>query len=69
MSEPLYTLAEAERKLAEGESSGYRVHWQHPHGGNFIGELWEDRATAEHMAGLLRDSGWCLDVRIVRCAR
>lgn len=68
----LEVLADALATPGEGSEpgpSGYRVHWQHPHGGHFVGEWWEDRATAEHMAALLRDSGWCLDVRIVRCAR
>jgi hypothetical protein len=47
------------------ERTGYRVQWQHPAGDWFTGDWWPDRATAEHIAGMLRDSGWCFNIRIV----
>jgi hypothetical protein len=49
--------------------NGWRVVWTHIRSGDvFTGEWWPDRATADYVADMLQQSGWCLKVHVRRAS-
>lgn len=56
--------------MTDSRARGWRVLWTHYKGRDrCAGEWWPDRESAEHIAATLRQSGYCIDVRIERADR